>query len=107
MTLPYAEATRIVGSGSDAVDVADNAAYVNERSEFDQAVLDGRAYSWASLTYDPDAHDTILAVENNSSDYHLKIHKVIASSDTASQAQVFCSSTIGACCSYNALKNRL
>jgi hypothetical protein len=90
----YAESMSIVGSGGSAVAVRDNAACVDIRSEFDQAVRDGRAFSFASVTYDPDAHDTILGVQNDSKTHLLKIKRIVATSDTASLIQVFCASGV-------------
>ena len=52
---------------------------VSAQSEFQMAVEDGRAFSWASLNKDPDAGDTILGLENNSADYLLCIEKIIIS----------------------------
>jgi len=86
----YAEAQNIVGpSGAMMTVDSDSRARVRPRSAFDQAVIDGRAFTFASVTYDPDAHDTILAVQNDnlSSDFH--VQRIVASSDTASQIQVF------------------
>ena len=85
----YAEATCVVGSGGSAVQVDDYAARVSLRSEFDQAVRDGRAFSFASVTYDPDAHDTILGVQNTSTTHLLKVQSLVFTSDTASLIQVF------------------
>ncbi len=84
-----AEATNIAGSTGSTANVTDGALQINPRSEFDQAVLDGRAFSWSSMTYDPDANDTILGVENNSTTHLLKIGRILVSSDTASMIQVF------------------
>lgn len=92
--MEYAQATNIVGTSGSTVLVKGNAACVNLRSEFDQAVLDGRAYSWAGLTYDPDAHDTIIAVENNDYDHLLKIKQIIITSDAASLIQIFAASAV-------------
>jgi hypothetical protein len=85
----YAEPHAIVGQNGSGVYVEDSGMRTNTRSDFDQAVIDGRAFSWMSQTYDPDAHDTILGVENNSTTHVLKIHKVFVWSDTASAIQVF------------------
>ncbi len=79
----------IAGASGQTALVKDGGVQVNPRTDFDQAVLDGLAFSWGSLDYDPDAHDTILGVQNSSSTHVLKIHKLIFSSDTASQIQVF------------------
>ena len=45
-------------------------------------------------TYDPDAHDTLLGVTNDSVTSLLKIHQIIISSDTASAIQVFLTSGV-------------
>ncbi len=42
-----------------------------------------------SQTYDPDAHDTILGVQNDDPNRDLYIERIIVSSDTASQIRVF------------------
>lgn len=89
MSANFAEAHNIIGTGGSAVFVSDGGARVNQRTEFDQAVLDGRAFSWPSQTYDPDANDTIIGVENNSATHVLKIQKIVFTSDTASLIQVF------------------
>ena len=87
----FAQGTCIVGSGGSAVQVVENAVLVNTRSEWDQAVSDGRAFTWASLTYDPDGHDTILGVQNTSKTHLLKIKKIISTTDAAGLIQVFTS----------------
>ena len=86
--------TNIIGSTGSAANVTDGALRINPRSAFDQAVLDGRAFSFASVTYDPDALDTILGVQNDSTTHLLKITRIIATSDTASQIQVFTGSGV-------------
>ena len=92
MATTYAEPYSVVGQDGNAVLVDDQSLRVNIRTEFDQAVLDGRGFAWASQTYNPAAHDTILGVENNSQTHVLKIHKILISSDTASAIQVFIAS---------------
>ena len=92
--MPYVEDVSVLGASGSYVQCVDNAVKVNSRSAFDQAVLDGRAFSWASLTYDPDANDTILGVENNSLTHLLKITRLIFTSDTASQIKIFASSGV-------------
>ncbi len=89
MSVNFAEAHAVVGQDGKGVYVDDNAARVNILTEFDQAVIDGRAFSWIGQTYDPDAHDTLLGVANNSRTHVLKVQKIIISSDTASAIQVF------------------
>lgn len=94
MSVNFAEAHAVVGQNGDGVYVDDNAVLVNLLTEFDQAVIDGRAFSWIGQTYDPDANDTLLGVANNSRTHLLKIQKIIVSSDTASAIHVFSSSGV-------------
>jgi len=90
MATAYAEAQNLVGPSGEMVTVdAGSRARIRPRSEFEQAVLDGRAFSFASVTYDPDAHDTILAIQNDNKDSDFHVQRIVASSDTASQIQVF------------------
>ena len=84
--------TLIGKDNSESVYVDDNAMRVRELSEFEYAVENGLAYSCASLTYDPDAHDTILGVENNSATYDFVVQKIMVSGDTATQFVVHTSS---------------
>ncbi len=89
------ELNAIVGPNGQTVLVDDGRARINPRTDFEQALLDGRAFSWAALNKDADAaHDTILGLENNSPTDVLKIHKLIVSHDAASQIQVFTASAI-------------
>ena len=92
--MAFIDAATLTGASGEKVEVVNNAVYVDTRSEWDVAVEDGRAYSFASLTYDPDAHDTILAVENNDPDQVLKIKRIIFTSDTASLIQVYTASGV-------------
>ena len=84
----------IAGASGQTALVKDGGLQVNPRTDFEQAVLDGRAFAWAGLTKDATAHDTVLGLENNSSTDVLKIHKMIITSDLAGQAQVFTTSGI-------------
>lgn len=85
----------ITGSDNqESVHVDNYALRTREYSEFDAAVAAGNAYSWSNLTYDPDAHDTILGVENNSSTQDLVIHEIQVSGDTATQFVVHTSSAV-------------
>lgn len=79
----------IAGASGQVALVKDGGLQVNPRTEFEQAVLDGRAFSWASLTKDATAHDTVLGLKNNSPTDVLKIHKMIVTTDNGSQIQVF------------------
>ena len=94
MSANFAEAQSVIGANGSPVFVTSGGAYVNTRTEFDQAVIDGRAFSFASLTYDPDAHDTIFGIENNSTTHLLKIQKLIITSDAASLIQIFVTSGV-------------
>ena len=85
----FADDHQIRGGDGDAVEVSDNALHVNAKSRFQLAVERGDAYSWATVTYDPAALDTILGVENNDQNRLLYIEKIFFSGDTASQIQVF------------------
>jgi hypothetical protein len=91
--MPATETGVISGSGGSTLFVdSANRARIKPIDDFLAAVARGDAYSWASQTYDPDAHDTILGVENNEPDRMLYIERIIVTSDTASQIQVFASS---------------
>jgi len=75
----FAESTYLRGPDGSVAQVDSNRLRVNPKSEFQQAVEDGRAYSWASLDKDPDAADTMFALENNSTAHLLCIEKIIIS----------------------------
>ena len=79
----YADSTFVRGPSGSVAEVDDNRLRVNPKSEFQVAVEEGRAFSWASLNKDPDAGDTMFALENNSTDYLLCIEKVIISMTVA------------------------
>jgi len=79
------ETLTVIGPSGAAATVADGAVSVRPLTDFQKAVEDGDAYAWASLTYDPDGHDTILSVENNSATRDLYIQEIHIQSDTASQ----------------------
>jgi hypothetical protein len=85
----FAESLNIVGPSGSTVDVKNNRVLENPKTAFQQAVDDGRAYTFASVTFDPDAHNTILGVYNTDSDQDFHVQTIFASSDTASQIQVF------------------
>ena len=78
----------IIGPNGQLALVEDAALATREQSDYLQAVQDGDAYSWSSLTYDPDAAATILGVENNSATRNLHIQEIHFQSDTASQIVV-------------------
>lgn len=75
----FADSTYLRGPSGGITEVDDNRLRINPKSEFQQAVEDGRAFSWASLNKDPLAADTIFGLENNSTDYLLCIEKIIIS----------------------------
>jgi hypothetical protein len=80
----------IVGANRGVAEVVLKSLQVRPRSRFEQAILDGRAWSWASLTYDPDALDTILAVRNEDPARTLVVQSILFSSDTASEVVLWC-----------------
>jgi len=88
------ETLTVIGPSGEAVTVVDNALTVRLQSDFEKAVEDGNAYSWAALTYDIAAIDTILSVENNSATKNLHIQEIHIQSDTASQFVVHTGSGI-------------
>ncbi len=79
----FAESTYLRGPNGSVAEVDNSRLRVNPKTEFQQAVEDGRAYSWASLDKDPDAADTMFALENNSTDYVLCIETIIISMTVA------------------------
>ena len=79
----FSESTYLRGPGGSVAEVDDERLRVNPKSEFQQAVEDGRAFSWSSLDKDPDAGDTMFALENNSADYLLCIEQIIISMTVA------------------------
>jgi hypothetical protein len=92
--MDFAQEVFVGGSNGQIAEVVDNALSMEPRSAFAQAVLDGRAFAWTMVTYDPDAHDTIIAVQNTHPTKSLRIHRIHISSDTASQIQVFVASGV-------------
>jgi hypothetical protein len=85
----------IIGaSNSETANVADNALLVRPHSAFDQAIADGNAYSWSSLTYNYAAIDTILGVENNSTSLSLYIEDIWVNGDTATEVVIHTNSGI-------------
>lgn len=73
------------GSDAQIAEVDSNSLRVRTYGEWEKAIADGMAYSWSNASYDYTAKDTILAVENNSSTYDLKIKRIIISGSTATQ----------------------
>lgn len=86
--------TLIGASNSQKANVADNALLVRPYDEFEYAKANGKAYSWSSLTYDPDANDTILGVQNTSSTENLHICQITITSDAITQWVVHTSSGV-------------
>jgi len=74
--------------------VEDGALVTAPLTDWEKAVADGDAYAWTNATYDPDAHDTILGVQNTSTTRDLHIQKAWVNSDTASQFVVHTSSGV-------------
>ena len=52
------------------------------------SVVDGAAYSWANVTYNADANDTILLVKNDSTTQNLHIDQIWCHSDTTTVVRV-------------------
>ena len=92
--MDFAPSVFLGGSDGVTAAVVANALSVEPRSEFAQAVLDGRAFAFTMVTYDPDAHDTIIGVQNTHPTKNLNIHRIYITSDTASQIQVFAASGV-------------
>ena len=81
-------------SDGSLAEVEDGALVSRTVTDFEKAIADGDAYSWTNATYDPDAHDTILSVQNDSSTRDLHITKAWVNSDAASQFVVHTSSGV-------------
>lgn len=79
------ETLTLIGPSGESAVVADGALAVRPKTDFQQAIEDGDAYSWSALTYNMTAKDTILGVENNSATRDLYIQEIHIQSDTASQ----------------------
>jgi hypothetical protein len=75
----FADSAFLRGTTGSVAEVDETRLRVNPESDFKKAVREGRAFSWASLNKDPDAADTMFALENNSTDHLLCIEKVIIS----------------------------
>ena len=72
-------------SDSALAEVDSGALRTRPDGEWEQALADGRAYSWSNATYDYTAVDTVLAVENNSATHDLKIKRIFITGSTATQ----------------------
>lgn len=79
-------------SDAEIANVDNHALRSRQYNAWDHAVASGLAFSWQNATYDYDANDTILGVENNSATRDLRIHKVFATGSTATQFVVFAAS---------------
>lgn len=79
----YASSTFLRGPVGGVAEVDATRLRVKPKTDFQHAVEDGRAYSWASLDKVPDAGDTIFALENNSTGHLLCIQTIIISSEVA------------------------
>ncbi len=86
------------GSTSSMAEVDANRLRTRPLSEWDVAKAAGLAFSWSSASHNYAQYDTIIAVENNSEKYDLKIKKIVIISDTATEFIVFAANgvTIGA-----------
>ena len=76
MAIEFAEGVMIRGPDGSGANVKDKALKIMPRNRFDNAVINGNAFSWASLDKVPAAGDTILAVENNDTERDLYIHRI-------------------------------
>jgi len=90
----YADSAMIRGVDGAMVNSVDNALQISPRSRFQQAVRTGRAFNWSSVTYDMEAADTVLGLENNDSNRLMYLWKMWISSDTATVVRVFAASGI-------------
>ena len=59
------------------------------------SVVDGQAYSWTNATYNYDAADTILAVQNTSTTHNLHIDQIWCHGDTTTRVIVHATSEDG------------
>ena len=59
------------------------------------SVVDGLAYSWTNATYNYDAADTILAVQNTSTTHNLHIDQIWCHGDTTTRVIVHATSEDG------------
>jgi hypothetical protein len=59
------------------------------------SVVDGQAYSWTNATYNYDAADTILAVQNTSTTHNLHIDQIWCHGDTTTRVIVNATSEDG------------
>ncbi len=81
-------------SDGSIADVSSSRLHVRPQTDWEKAIADGDAYAWTSATYDYDALDTILGVQNDSATRDLLIYKAWVNSDTASQFVLHTSSGV-------------
>lgn len=84
----------ITSGGDSLASVADECLQVRIKTEFEQAVEDGLAFSWSNLTKNIDATDTALCVQNDSTIYDLYIERILVSTDASGQIVVHTSSGV-------------
>jgi len=76
----FAESTYLRGvNGSVAAVDTGNLLRINPKSDFQRAVEDGRAFAWAAVDENQDIGDTLLALENNSTEFLLCIQTIAIS----------------------------
>jgi len=61
----------------------------------ESSIVDGQAYSWTNATYNYDAADTILAVQNTSTTHNLHIDQIWCHGDTTTRVIVHATSEDG------------
>ncbi len=82
------EQIQIRNAAGEVVEISEGRVHARGRSDFEAALLAGRAFSWANATYDYDALDTILGIANDSDDYDLHVERIICTGDTATEVVV-------------------
>lgn len=85
---------QLQGTDGSLADVDGTRLLARPRSEWEDAVEAGDAYSWANATYNYTAADTVLAVQNDSPTRDLVITKIIATGDAATELVVHTSSSV-------------
>ena len=61
----------------------------------ESSIVDGQAYSWTNATYNYDAADTILAVQNTSTTHNLHVDQIWCHGDTTTRVIVHATSEDG------------
>ena len=70
--------------------------YTTQKSHLlHSSIADGLAYSWSNATYNYDAADTILAVQNTSTTHNLHIDQIWCHGDTTTRVIVHATSEDG------------